>query len=105
NPENQTITLRFDTERQPSFNRNFELLTNDLQQRLQQGFTAAIFAENVRQLERLKHIFDDTGAQIDFVPIPTAISSGFIDVEKKLLCYTDHQIFQRFHKSRVKQAY
>ncbi|RYD92432.1 MAG: DEAD/DEAH box helicase, partial [Sphingobacteriales bacterium] len=53
----------------------------------------------------LRSIFEDSGAQINFVPIPVSISKGFIDHENKLLVYTDHQIFQRYHKYKVKQAY
>ena len=53
----------------------------------------------------LRSIFEDLNAEINFVPIPTAISKGFIDHEKKIVCYTDHQIFQRYHKYKVKQAY
>jgi transcription-repair coupling factor (superfamily II helicase) len=100
-----TIRLDFSTEPQPVFNRNFALLTADLQQKIQAGYQPYIFAENARQLERLRSIFEDSGAQVHFVPVPTSISAGFIDEEKKIVAYTDHQIFQRFHKYKVKQAY
>jgi transcription-repair coupling factor (superfamily II helicase) len=95
----------FKTEHQPIFNRNFELLIANLKRQSEAGFTAYIFAENAKQLERLRTIFEDSGAQINFVPIPSSISKGFVDVENKILAYTDHQIFQRYHKYKVKQAY
>ena len=95
----------FATDNQPVFNRNFELLIANLQRQTEAGYTPYIFAENAKQLERLRTIFEDTGAQINFVPIPVSISKGFIDHDNKLLAYTDHQIFQRYHKYRVKQAY
>ncbi|OSZ82724.1 transcription-repair coupling factor [Chitinophagaceae bacterium IBVUCB1] len=98
-------TLQFATEEQPVFNRQFNMLIDDLQKRSAQQYTPYIFAENPKQLERLRSIFEDLNAQINFVPLPTAISKGFIDHEKKILCYTDHQIFQRYHKYKVKQAY
>lgn len=97
--------FRFHTSPQPVFNRQFDLLIKDLQQHRAQQFTPFIFAENVRQLERLRTIFVDLNADIPFYPIPISISQGFIDHDLKLLCYTDHQIFQRYHKYRVKQAY
>lgn len=97
--------LQFATEEQPVFNRQFNLLIEDLQKKIGQKYEAFIFAENPKQTERLRSIFEDLNANINFIPIPRAISNGFIDHEKKILCYTDHQIFQRYHKYNVKQAY
>src|SRR5690606_28479548 len=93
-----TATLQFATDEQPVFNRQFSLLIDDLQKHIAQKYEAFIFAENPKQTERLRSIFEDLNANINFVPIPKAISNGFIDHEKKILCYTDHQIFQRYHK-------
>jgi transcription-repair coupling factor (superfamily II helicase) len=98
-------TYLFATDEQPVFNRQFGLLIADLQKRIADKYVPYIFAENPRQLERLRSIFDDLNAGIHFVPVTTAISKGFIDHEKKAICYTDHQIFQRYHKYNVKQAY
>ncbi len=98
-------TFLFATDEQPVFNRQFNMLISDLQKKTTEKYVAYIFAENPKQLERLRSIFDDVNANINFVPIPTAISKGFIDHEKKVICYTDHQIFQRYHKFNVKQAY
>lgn len=100
-----TAALQFATEEQPVFNRQFNLLIEDLQKRIGQKYEAFIFAENPKQTERLRSIFEDLNANINFIPIPRAISNGFVDHEKKILCYTDHQIFQRYHKYNVKQAY
>ena len=97
--------IDFKTEHQPIFNRNFELLISNLKRQSNLGYTPYIFAENAKQLERLRSIFEDSGAQINFVPIPASISKGFVDNENKILTYTDHQIFQRYHKYKVKQAY
>src|SRR5690606_21291707 len=57
------------------------------------------------QLERLHSIFGDLKAEVFFTPIPVAINAGFIDHSLKVVCYTDHQVFQRYHKYRVKQVY
>lgn len=97
--------VAFNISPQPIFNRNFPLLIADLQAKIKAGYTPYIFAENTKQLERLRSIFEDSQAQIDFIPIPIAISKGYIDHDQKLLIYTDHQIFQRFHKYKVKQVF
>jgi len=98
-------TFLFATEEQPVFNRQFNMLITDLQKRVADKYVPYIFAENPKQLERLRSIFDDINANINFVPVSTSISKGFIDHDKKVICYTDHQIFQRYHKYNVKQAY
>lgn len=103
--DEETARLQFATDEQPVFNRQFNLLIDDLQKRIAQKYEVFIFAENTRQTERLRSIFEDLNANIAFVPIPKAISGGFIDHEKKIVCYTDHQVFQRYHKYNVKQAY
>lgn len=95
----------FHTKEQPAFNRQFKLLINDLKQWEKKGFTLNIFAENPKQLERLYTVFKDLNEEITFNPIATSIHEGFIDEDLKLVCYTDHQIFQRYHKYKVKQAY
>lgn len=93
------------TQNQPSFNRQFDLLIRDLKQWEQKKYAIFIFAENPRQLERLHSIFTDLQTEIPFVPVPVAIHGGFIDHDAKTVCYTDHQIFQRYHKYKVKQAF
>jgi transcription-repair coupling factor (superfamily II helicase) len=98
-------TFLFATDEQPVFNRQFNMLIGDLQKRIAEKYVAYIFAENPKQLERLRSIFDDVNANVLFVPVSTSISKGFIDHDKKVICYTDHQIFQRYHKYNVKQAY
>jgi len=99
------ISVDFNTDNQPVFNRNFELLIANLKKHTEAGYTPYLFAENAKQLERLRTIFEDSGAQLNFVPVPSSLSKGFIDHEHRLLAYTDHQIFQRYHKYRIKQAY
>jgi transcription-repair coupling factor (superfamily II helicase) len=97
--------IEFHTKEQPAFNRQFDLLIRDLKSWENKKFQLYIFAENPKQLERLRTIFDDLKAGIIFSPVPTSIHEGFIDEDLKIVCYTDHQVFQRYHKYRVKQAY
>ncbi|MFZ9387655.1 MAG: transcription-repair coupling factor [Chitinophagaceae bacterium] len=101
----KSFTLSFQTREQPAFNRQFDLLIRDLKSWESKGFDLYIFAENPRQLERLQSIFDDLQASLVFNPVPVSIHEGFIDEDLKIVCYTDHQVFQRYHKYRVKQAY
>ncbi len=100
-----TIDLGFHTKPQPAFNRQFDLLIKDLKAHEAAGYTIFIFADQVKQLERLNTIFADLQTEINFVPIGCSVHEGFIDDDLKVVCYTDHQIFQRYHKYRVKQAY
>ncbi len=97
--------IKFNTKPQPAFNRNFPLLIANLKEHITAGYDVYLFAENVNQLERLHSIFNDLKAEIPFVNVPLTINEGFIDIEQKLVCYTDHQIFQRYHKYKIKQAY
>jgi transcription-repair coupling factor (superfamily II helicase) len=99
------FTIHFNTKEQPAFNRQFDLLIKDLKTWSAKGFNLYLFAENPRQLERLNSIFEDLKAEIPFTPVPVSIHEGFIDEDLKVVCYTDHQIFQRYHKYKVKQAY
>lgn len=99
------FVISFSTREQPAFNRQFDLLLRDLKSWEAKQFQLFIFAENPRQLERMQSIFDDLKAELVFNPMATSIHEGFIDEDLKIVCYTDHQIFQRYHKYKVKQAY
>lgn len=98
-------TVSFNTKEQPAFNRQFDLLIKNLKEYEEKKYTIYLFAENPKQLERLHVIFTDLKAEINVIPIPTSIHEGFIDDDLKTVCYTDHQIFQRYHKYKVKQAF
>jgi transcription-repair coupling factor (superfamily II helicase) len=106
-----SLEIAFRTKAQPAFNRQFDLLIRDLRNWEAKKFQLYIFAENPRQLERLQSIFDDLSAgsggkaQIVFNPVNASVHEGFIDEDLQVVCYTDHQIFQRYHKYKVKQAY
>ena len=95
----------FNTQPQPVFNRQFQYLIANLQDLEKQGYALYLFAEQAKQLERLHAIFTDLKTDIQFIPIVKSIHEGYIDHDHKMVCYTDHQIFQRYHKFKVKQAY
>jgi transcription-repair coupling factor (superfamily II helicase) len=104
-PHLSNFEIELNTKPQPAFNRQFDLLIKDLKAHETKGYDLYIFAEQAKQLERLNTIFNDLNTEIQFTPIATSIHEGFIDEDLKVVCYTDHQIFQRYHKYRVKQAY
>ncbi len=105
NTQLSTFNFQFSTKEQPAFNRNFDLLIKNLKEYEAKKYNIYLFADNPKQLERLHVIFTDLKAEISVIPIPTSIHEGFIDDDLKCVCYTDHQIFQRYHKYRVKQAF
>ena len=91
-------TLSFDTLPQPAFNKNFDLLIEDLKSHINEGYTLYILADQMKQTDRLKAIFDDKESGIRFVPIDHTLHEGFVDRGAKICCYTDHQIFERYHR-------
>ncbi|MEM9819639.1 MAG: transcription-repair coupling factor [Bacteroidota bacterium] len=95
----------FTTKPQPSFNKNFKLLIEDLQNNQAQTITNYLFTENPRQIERFYAIFEDIGASVEFHPVDKAIHAGFVDLDLKIACYTDHQIFERFHKYKLRRGF
>ena len=103
--QSSLFIIQSSTRPQPVFNRRFDLLIQDLKNWELKGFEVYLFAENPKQLERLRTIFEDLKSDIVFNPITVSIHEGFINEDLKIVCYTDHQVFQRYHKYRVKQAY
>ncbi len=89
--------IAFDTLPQPVFHKQFDLLTEDIQKHQEEGYKIYILAEQKKQLDRLQAIL---GEDI-FIPINATIHEGFVDKGLKICCYTDHQIFERFHRVRV----
>ena len=97
--------VHFDMEPQPAFNKNFDLLSTNLANNAKSGYTNAIAAGQPKQIERLYQIFSDKDHAIHFTPLTIEFSEGFIDKENKLLVYTDHQIFERYHRFRLKEGF
>jgi transcription-repair coupling factor (superfamily II helicase) len=97
--------IAFQCAPQPSFNKNFDLLRQDLLERGNQGFKTLIFSNQPKQIDRLEQIFKDIGGEVAFTPMPFAIHEGFIVPDLKLVCYTDHQLFERYHRFRLKEGF
>ena len=103
-------TLSFHIAPQPQFHKNFELLQQSLEQYLADGYQLYILADSGKQLERLKDIFAEMGNDvgggtsnhISFEPIQKTLHAGFVDSDRKLCVFTDHQIFDRFHKYNLR---
>ena len=98
-------TEAFDCIPQPSFNKDFERLNTDLKARKAEGFQNLIFSNQPRQVERLYQIFSDIGEEGEFSALPLALHEGFIFPSLKLVCYTDHQLFERYHRFRLKEGF
>ncbi|HAI76096.1 MAG TPA: transcription-repair coupling factor, partial [Microscillaceae bacterium] len=98
-------TIQLTAKPQPSFNKDFSLLVKNLQEFQQQGFQHFIAAESYKQIDRLRTIFEELDPQLRFQALPVALREGFIDLETKTLCYTDHQIFERFHRYRTAERF
>ena len=90
---------------QPSFNKNFDILAEDLVNRKKAGSTNLIFSNQPKQIDRLEQIFADINKEVNFQPIHIALHEGFISKDNKLVCYTDHQIFERYHRFRLKEGF
>ena len=103
NSQEEIIT--FKTIPQPSFNKKFNLLIESLDEYNKAGFTNYIFCANEQQAKRFHDIFDDADQEVHYETIIFPLYQGFIDVNNKLVCYTDHQIFERYHKFKLKNGY
>lgn len=97
--------FEFNAQPQPSFNKNFNLLIDTLKQNTSSEIANFVFAENPKQVERFYAIFEDLKANVQFTPIYSGISEGFVDSDLKIACYTDHQIFNRYHKYNLRQGF
>ncbi len=104
--EGQTrLGIKYNTKPQPSFNKNFPLLIDDLKSNTKKSIENYLWVSNPRQLKRFEAIFEDLEAQVKYHPILATIHEGFIDEELNIACYTDHQIFERFHKYKLRKGF
>ncbi|MCB0820887.1 MAG: DEAD/DEAH box helicase, partial [Bacteroidetes bacterium] len=97
--------LSIQAEPQTSFNKNFEFITRKFLENTEQKYSNLIFAGNPKQIERIYAIFEDIGKEVKFTPVPFELHEGFVDHTLKLACYTDHQLFDRYHRFRLKDGY
>ncbi|MDP4208955.1 MAG: transcription-repair coupling factor [Bacteroidota bacterium] len=97
--------LEFSTSPQPVFNKNFELLSENLADYRSKSYELYLLSENPKQIDRLKDIFKSLSQKIAFNPIINSVHEGFIDNDLKICYYTDHQIFERYHKYRINRQF
>ncbi|WP_295936848.1 transcription-repair coupling factor [uncultured Alistipes sp.] len=97
-----TAVVEFNTSPQPKFNKNFEMLGDDMIRNALRGYTTYILSENKVQVERLENIFHQIGrGQAVVRPLSVTLHEGFVDNDLKLCLYTDHQIFDRYQRYRI----
>ena len=92
----------FKTLPQPLYHKNFDLLSDSLHRYIDEGYTIYILSDSEKQHKRLQHIFEDRNDPIPFVAVNRTLHEGFSDETIKICCFTDHQIFDRFHKYNLK---
>ncbi|MHA6278802.1 transcription-repair coupling factor [Salinimicrobium sp. CAU 1759] len=97
--------IQFNTKPQPSFNKNFELLIQNLRENTEGGYTNYIFCVSEQQAKRFHDIFDDMEGGVDYKTVVLSMYQGFVAEDQKMVCYTDHQIFERYHKFHLKNGY
>ncbi|MBQ2012415.1 MAG: DEAD/DEAH box helicase, partial [Bacteroidaceae bacterium] len=94
--------LAFSTHIQPIFHKNFDLIFQSFQDYLAKGYRLYILADSEKQTERLRQIFQDKETGIAFTPVKRTLHAGYVDDDLKACFFTDHQIFDRFHKYNLK---
>lgn len=102
---NDSLSIQFHQKPQPHFNKDFDQLAKNLKQNSSAGISNLILASSPKQVERLHRIFDDIGADVSFKTLLLPIHEGFIDQDLKLACYTDHQIFERYQRFKLKEGF
>ncbi|MDA7502133.1 transcription-repair coupling factor [Chitinophagales bacterium] len=106
-PNKQLATQQqlFQTRAQRAFNKQFGLLVEDLEQKQSDGYVNFIFANNARQILRFQHIFEDMGKDLRYHAVKQDLQEGFVDEDLRIVCYTDHQIFNRYHKYKMRSSF
>ena len=95
-------SITFNTSYQPLYHKNFDLIIQALTQFSNDGYELYILSDSKKQTDRLASIFEDKGESIHFTPIDHTLHEGFIDHDLSICCYTDHQLFERFHRVSFK---
>jgi transcription-repair coupling factor (superfamily II helicase) len=97
--------MELKTEAQASFNKNFNLMVDSLEEYQQKGFSNIIASDSSIQLDKLQTIFNEIDPYVSFQQLNCSLRQGFIDHDRKIACYTDHQLFERFHRYKVKEKH
>ncbi|MGB5363964.1 MAG: DEAD/DEAH box helicase, partial [Aureibaculum sp.] len=97
--------ITFQTVPQPAFNKQFDLLIKNLEENTKKGIDNYLFCANQKQADRFHGIFDDVEQDVKYQTLVFPLYQGFIDLDNKIACYTDHEIFERYHKFRLKSGF
>ncbi len=97
--------LEFSSSPQPPFHKNFKLLAENIAANAKNGYQNIILASNEKQADRIRKIFDDINPELPFIVIQLTLHEGFVDHQNKITCYTDHQIFDRYHRFKLRDGF
>ena len=112
--KDEESVIDFNTAPQPAFCKNFNMLLDDIKALKKEKYAIYCFSESKKQLERIQSILNDIQGETpahdileddNFIPVNHSIQSGFIDKDLKICCYTDHQIFERYHRFRIREGF
>ena len=95
-------TVMFDTSAQPIFHKNFDMVAESFKEYMEKGYTLYICSDSMKQTDRIRAIFEDRGEEIAFTAVERTLHEGFADNALRLCIFTDHQLFDRFHKYNLK---
>ncbi|MDC0007715.1 transcription-repair coupling factor [Flavobacteriaceae bacterium] len=101
----KNIHTQFNISPQPAFNKKFKLLIENISQFFNKEYSVKIFCSSKTQIKRFKDIFELNNIDFDPILVEKAIYKGFIDHERKEVCYSDHEIFERYHKFKIKSGF
>ncbi len=101
-PDPSAVAIDFQCSPQGIYHKNFDIISDSFSRFLDDGYEIFILSDSDKQIERLKEIFDDRGDKIKFSPVIPTLHEGFVDHLKKRCIFTDHQIFDRFHKYNLR---
>jgi len=99
------LTIDFKILPQPAFHKDFQKIGQQFIDFSQQGFTNLLFSNQPKQIERIDRIFEDLQLDVDYIPMPHPLHEGFEIPELKLVCYTDHELFERYYRFRLKEGF
>ena len=103
------VILKYGMTAQPAFNKQFDMIASNLRANHKQGYVNVVVSGQATQLERIHDVFHDKLEEgqepVPYKPIPIELSEGFVDKDLKILVYTDHQMFERYHRFRLKEGF
>jgi len=99
------VDFKINIQPQPSFNKSFNLLLTNIIKKKKEGYKVNLCCTNNQQKNRLRQIFEDLDNDGIIEPVVLPLSAGFIDLDNKIIFYTDHQIFERYHKFKFRKRF